>query len=165
MEARTIRTRIEIRRATDADAPMIVECTSAALWRWTRTIGRVPGLPVHPAAQGTAPHEVWLASVGGVSTGLIALGVVGSRMWIDCVAVFPRYTRVGIGRSLLAHAERTATRRGCATLHVQVHPMMTDAIGWFTRCGFARLSGLRPRHPVDGPTVVMRKRPAEPEAA
>lgn len=159
MDPRTIRSRIEIRRATANDAATVVECTSAAMWRWKRAIGHVPGLPTLVPPPGAA-HEIWLAAVAGVSTGVISLAEVGPRLWIDCVAVFPRYTRVGIGRALLAHAEARARHRGCATLNAQFHPLMAEAIGWFAHCGFVRVSGVRPRHAAEGAAVVLRKRPA-----
>lgn len=165
MDPRTIRSRLEIRRATPQDASIVLECTSAAMWRWTRAIGQVPGLPTQAPPAGAAPPEVWLASVAGVSIGLIALAESGTRLWIDCVAVFPRYARLGVGRALVAHAEARAANRGCVSLQAQLHPQMTEAILWFAGCGFSRVSGIRPRHPDVLPAVVLRKRPTVPALA
>ena len=56
------------------------------------------------------------------------------------IAVAARYRKRGIGRQLLAAAEKAARRRGCRAMRLEVHEHNTHAIGRYERSGY-RLFG------------------------
>jgi ribosomal protein S18 acetylase RimI-like enzyme len=56
---------------------------------------------------------------------------------------------LGIGRTLLARVERTAARRGCATLRLEVRTDNATAIALYERHGYRRIASL-PHYYDDG---------------
>jgi GNAT superfamily N-acetyltransferase len=58
----------------------------------------------------------------------------GSHAFVLDVAVAPTTRRSGIGRSLLALAEREARNAGCAWLHADFEPALAP---FYAACGFA----------------------------
>lgn len=83
-------------------------------------------------------------------------------MLLDNVAVAPEAQGTGLGRRMLAFAERAAVEAGYGTINLYTNEAMTENIALYTRLGYAEThraeeKGLR--------RVYMRKPLYEPGAA
>ena len=78
-----------------------------------------------------------------VSCRLEKLTAVGCR--IGMFAVHPRCQRVGLGRMMLARAEREVRERWhCSTMYMDVVAQRGELIAWYERCGYDRTGRQKP---------------------
>ncbi|MGH8432082.1 MAG: GNAT family N-acetyltransferase [Solimonas sp.] len=105
-------------------------------------------LPVEQIAEGRV-------SVAELHGEIVGFGVVlprpGGDAELDGLFVEPSAWRSGIGRTLLAEAERAAVRDGVPFLWVVAGP---NAEGFYARCGFERVGDAETRF---GTAVTLRK--------
>jgi [ribosomal protein S18]-alanine N-acetyltransferase len=115
----------------------------AAFWRFLRS----------------AHAAVWIAEVGGAPVGdaiVVYRRGYGSARLVSLV-VAPGWRRRGIGRVLLRHAEREATRRGCLALRLEVRADNLAALALYQGLGYASV-GSTDHYYEDGSAAVrMRK--------
>lgn len=64
-------------------------------------------------------------------------GYEGHRGWINYLAVLPHLQKSGLGRKIMAHAEKLLRERGCPKINLQVRAGNTGAIEFYKRMGFA----------------------------
>ena len=72
----------------------------------------------------------------GEILGLIVLVDEGDALLVENIAVRPASQGRGVGRTLLAHADSTATRLGLAQLRLYTHSAMTENIALYSRLGW-----------------------------
>ncbi len=73
----------------------------------------------------------------GRIVGSIMIGYEGHRGWINYLAVEPRLQRTGLGRLLMAEAERILRGAGCPKINLQVRSRNDAAIAFYRELGFA----------------------------
>jgi ribosomal protein S18 acetylase RimI-like enzyme len=78
----------------------------------------------------------WVATRGGRVVGAIIAGWDGQRGWIYHLAVEPGVRRHGIGRALVATAERALGERGCPKVNLQVLESNRDVVAFYERLGW-----------------------------
>ncbi len=66
----------------------------------------------------------------------VMIGYEGHRGWINYLAVDPARRRHGLGRSLLAEAERLLRAEGCAKINLQVRASNTAVLEFYRAAGF-----------------------------
>jgi ribosomal protein S18 acetylase RimI-like enzyme len=128
--------RLRISRATAADVEAAAGITDAAYRRWVPVIGREPA-PM--AADHTALAEervLWLAEDGGLPVGVLVLREHSDHLLVESVAVAPDAQHSGVGRALLAFAERRALAAGIRELRLYTHERMTANIALYERLGY-----------------------------
>ncbi len=67
----------------------------------------------------------------------VMAGYEGHRGWINYLAVDPTQRRSGIGRDLMAEAERVLRAAGCPKINLQVRPENKDVIAFYEAIGFS----------------------------
>ena len=67
----------------------------------------------------------------------VMAGYEGHRGWINYLAVAPAHRRGGLGRALMAEAERVLRAAGCPKINLQVRLENKTAIAFYERLGFA----------------------------
>ena len=82
------------------------------------------------------PDQFLVAEVEGVVVGTVMAGYDGHRGWINYLGVDPMCRRQGIGRALMAEAERLLRLEGCPKINLQVRTSNTEAIEFYRRIGF-----------------------------
>jgi ribosomal protein S18 acetylase RimI-like enzyme len=70
-----------------------------------------------------------------VATAMV--GYDGHRGWISYLGVAPEQRRKGLGRCLLAEAERLLRASGCPKINLQVRTSNVEAVAFYQRVGFA----------------------------
>ncbi len=92
------------------------------------------------------PAEVWAAAGAGEAASGAAPRVVGTAMvgydghrgWVNYLAVEPRLQGRGVGRALMAEAERALAERGCPKLNLQLREGNTAAAAFYDALGYHR---------------------------
>jgi ribosomal protein S18 acetylase RimI-like enzyme len=67
----------------------------------------------------------------------VMAGYDGHRGWINYLAVSPVYQRQGLGRAIMAEAERLLREAGCPKINLQVRTTNQKAINFYRRVGFS----------------------------
>jgi ribosomal protein S18 acetylase RimI-like enzyme len=83
------------------------------------------------------PDWFLVAELDGAVVGTVMVGYEGHRGWISYLGVDPAYQRRGIGRALMAEAERLLRSEGCPKINLQVRTGNSEAIEFYRQVGFA----------------------------
>jgi ribosomal protein S18 acetylase RimI-like enzyme len=78
-----------------------------------------------------------VATAGGSIVGTVMAGYDGHRGWINYLAVDPDRRRSGIGRELMAEAERRLSAVGCPKINLQVRATNDRAVGFYEHIGYS----------------------------
>ncbi|HEY1106873.1 MAG TPA: GNAT family acetyltransferase [Agromyces sp.] len=121
--------------------PFAVDDTEAVVALW-RSAGLVkpwndPYLDIERKL--TVQPELILVAVDGdgALVGTAMVGYEGHRGWVNYLAVADPARGTGLGRALMAEAERLLVERGCPKLNLQVRTSNTDVIAFYERLGYA----------------------------
>ena len=142
-EGRTLRMRPlqptgpALRLAGIADLGAAQRIVREAYAPYVSRLGREPAPLVDDYRTRIARAELWLADVDAQAAGLIVLEARADHLLLDNVAVASACRRRGIGRSLIAFAEREARRRGYLELRLYTHLLMTENQAIYRRLGFS----------------------------
>jgi GNAT superfamily N-acetyltransferase len=124
---------LEVRPAVPADRRDVERTVLAAYGHWAEVIGMRP-LPMD-AGYGRLIGEGHVFVIGPAD-GLIVLVPEDGVLLVDNVAVRPSLQGRGIGRSLLAFAERRARLLGLPALRLYTNEKMTSNISLYRSLGY-----------------------------
>jgi ribosomal protein S18 acetylase RimI-like enzyme len=143
------------RAASLDDAPAIAALTRAAYAKWVPVIGRLP-LPMQvDYAEALLKHAITLVERDGALMGLIETEDRADHLYIANVAVAEARQGQGLGRRLVAHAERQARERGFSEVRLMTNALYEVNIRLYEFLGFE----IYAREPfLNGVRVLMRKR-------
>jgi ribosomal protein S18 acetylase RimI-like enzyme len=81
---------------------------------------------------------LFFVAVAGVEVvGTIMAGYDGHRGWIYSLAVRSTHRKQGIGSSLVSHAERALTEKGCMKINLQIMQGNETVAGFYSSLGFS----------------------------
>ena len=83
------------------------------------------------------PDLFLVGELDGAVVGTVMAGYDGHRGWVNYLGVDPACRRRGVGRALMAEAERLLRLDGCPKINLQVRTSNTEAIEFYRRIGFA----------------------------
>ncbi len=126
----------EIVAADAGDAPAIARCVDAAYRRYVARIGKSPGPMLDDYADVIARHRVFVVRDGIAVVGVLVLIETPAGILLDNVAVFPEHQGSGLGRRLIAHAEREARALGYAALELYTHECMHENLALYRALGY-----------------------------
>jgi N-acetylglutamate synthase-like GNAT family acetyltransferase len=151
-----------LRRAGDTDVRPITELVADAYRHYEPLIGRTPLPMLIHYEDAVREHEIWVLEADGVLVGILELEPRADHLWIENVAVSPRWQGRGFGRRLLQHAEAEARRQGLDELGLLTNERYVDNIAMYTRYGYRE----HDRVPHQGTDLVyFRKRLDDPGPA
>lgn len=84
------------------------------------------------------PELFLVVEDAGVLVATAMIGYDGHRGWVNYLAVAESHRRRGLGRLLMAEAERALTGRGCPKLNLQVRSSNTEVLAFYARLGYAQ---------------------------
>jgi ribosomal protein S18 acetylase RimI-like enzyme len=70
--------------------------------------------------------------------GVVMAGYEGHRGWINYLAVDPGRRRQGLGKDLMAAAERLLAERGCPKINLQIRSENADVIAFYGALGYQK---------------------------
>lgn len=82
------------------------------------------------------PEWFLVGELDGRLAATVMIGYEGHRGWINYLAVDPACRRRGLGRVLMAEAERILRAAGCPKLNLQVRAGNAAALEFYRRLGF-----------------------------
>lgn len=89
-----------------------------------------------PAKLCVHPELFLVALMKGELVGSVMAGYDGHRGWISRVAVFEGRRGEGVGKALIAEAERRLAAMGCVKINLQVVEANAAVVGFYKSCGF-----------------------------
>jgi len=126
-----------LRRAVEADAPAVRALTREAYTKWVALIGREPRPMTADVEAAIRDHRIDVLSVGARVVALIETIAEPEALLIENVAVSPALQGRGLGRRLIAHAERLAADMGYATITLYTNAAFVENVALYQRLGFA----------------------------
>ncbi len=124
---------IDVRPFRPADEEAVVD-----LW-WRCGLLRPWNDPHKDIARklGVQPEWFLVATCAGRITATVMAGFDGHRGWVNYLAVDPQSQRRGLGRAIMAAAERLLRDAGCPKINLQIRRDNAGAIRFYERVGFA----------------------------
>jgi ribosomal protein S18 acetylase RimI-like enzyme len=83
------------------------------------------------------PEWFLVGERAGRIVGTVMAGYEGHRGWINYLAVEPALQRGGLGRALMAEAERLLRSAGCPKINLQVRSTNAAVIAFYRHLGYA----------------------------
>ena len=84
------------------------------------------------------PELFLVGALAGRVVASAMAGYEGHRGWINYLAVDPDCRRQGLGRRIMAEAERLLRARGCPKINLLVRSDNVEAMSFYERIGFER---------------------------
>jgi ribosomal protein S18 acetylase RimI-like enzyme len=135
---------VTLRPATVADVARLSELVRAAYEHYVDRLGGPPRPMTDDYAEVVRTHRVIVAERGGEIAGLIVLGVGDEGFFVDNVAVDPSHQGIGVGKTLLEHAETAARDAGFDSIYLYTHERMVENLALYSRIGYVEYD--RRRH-------------------
>lgn len=144
-----------LRRATAADAAAVTACVCDAFQVYVRRLGLVPRPMQRDYREAIASVQVWVATLQQDTVAALLLDLTDEGFLVDVIAVSPAHQGTGVGRALLALAEREATRQDHASIYLYTHEKMAENLALYQRIGYVEYK----RETLDGRTRVYLRKP------
>lgn len=128
---------LTFRCAIAADAPAVVALVRQAYAKWVALIGREPRPMAADYDAAIRDHRIDLLCDGDRIVALIETVGEPETLLIENVAVAPDYQRRGLGRRLIAHAERLAAEAGYSEVRLYTNARFVENVALYRRLGYA----------------------------
>jgi ribosomal protein S18 acetylase RimI-like enzyme len=127
---------VTLRRAVPTDASAIRELTRDAYAKWVPVIGREPKPMTADYAEAVRKHRIDLLYVDEALAALIETIPQIDHLLIENVAVSPPFQRRGLGRKLMAHAERVAASHGHDKARLYTNKLFVENVQLYSKLGY-----------------------------
>ncbi len=134
---------LELRRAVAADAAAIQELTRQAYAKWVPVIGREPKPMSADYDEALRTNRFDLLFLDGRLAALIETIAEADALLIENVAVAPAFQGRGLGRKLMAHAERLAASLGYGEIRLYTNKLFAENVSLYRKLGY-RIDGEAP---------------------
>lgn len=134
-----------IRLAEQHEAPRLADLVRRAYSIYVERIGRRPAPMDDDYDKRIRDREAFVADDDGEIVGLIVLAGRPDHLLIENVAVEPTRQGTGIGRALIAYAERLARDRALAELRLYTNAAMTENLELYPHLGYREIGRRRDR--------------------
>jgi GNAT superfamily N-acetyltransferase len=124
------------RAAIPDDEAGAAACVDDAYRHYIDRNGLVPGPMRDDYAELIRAHDVTVVERNGQIVGVLVLKVAAEGFLLDNIAVAPAHQGTGVGRYLLAHAEREALRRGYDSIYLYTQEIMTENRALYEHLGY-----------------------------
>jgi ribosomal protein S18 acetylase RimI-like enzyme len=146
--------KISLRRAILADVDRITALTDAAYSGYIPLIGRKPQPMTVDYSRMVTENTIWLLSVQDELAGLLVLVYEPQDLLIYSIAIHPAYQKNGLGRRLMALAEKLARDAGYESIRLYTNERFSYNIALYQWLGYQETG----REPLLGSNIVhMRK--------
>ena len=127
---------IRLRRATAADADAVRALVCDAYAPWVPVMKREPLPMTVDYSEAIDRHVIDLHHDDGVLAALIEMEPKPDHLLIVNVAVAPAFQGRGLGRQLLAHAERVAASFGLGEVRLYTNVLMAENVRLYLALGY-----------------------------
>ncbi len=151
---------LELRRAVAAEAAAIRELTREAYAKWVPVIGREPKPMTADYPEALRKNRFDVLCVDGKLAALIETIAQADCLLIENVAVSPALQGRGLGRQLMAHAERLAASLGYGEIRLYTNKLFAENLRLYGKLGYRVDS----EEPFNGGWRVNMSKPVGPQA-
>jgi GNAT superfamily N-acetyltransferase len=127
---------VTLRPAVPTDARAIRELTRDAYAKWVPVIGREPKPMTADYAEAVRKHRIDLLYVDGALAALIETIPQIDHLLIENVVVSPPFQGRGLGRKLMAHAERVAASLGHEIVRLYTNKLFVENVQLYSKLGY-----------------------------
>lgn len=127
---------IEIRAATSSNTLVVRDVVRAAYAKYIERIGKEPAPMLDDYASLIAAGEVWVAVENAEVLGALVMRVAEDYLFVGNVAVKPDQQGKGLGRALIAFAEKEAKGYGLREIRLYTNEAMYENLAVYERLGF-----------------------------
>ena len=125
-----------IRPAEPGDAAAVRDLVRASYLKYVGRIGREPAPMLEDYAALIRAGEVWVLAEGGEALGVLVMRPAEDHLFVDNVAVAPGQQGRGLGRDLVAFAEKKAAEHGLPEVRLYTNEKMHENLDIYARLGF-----------------------------
>ena len=125
-----------LRRAEAGDAAAVRELTRQAYAKWVPVIGREPKPMQADYDEAVRNHRIDLLHVDGKLAALIETIDEPDHLLVENVAVAPAFQGRGLGRKLMAHAERLAASLGYREIRLYTNKLFAENVELYRGLGY-----------------------------
>lgn len=125
-----------LRQAVASDAAAVRALVRAAYARWVPLIGREPKPMGADYDAAVRDHRVDLAYLGDELAALIETIPQPDHLLVENVAVAPAFQGQGLGRFLMAHADRLAAAQGHVEMRLYTNQRFAENIRLYLELGY-----------------------------
>lgn len=127
---------LDIRQAQVADCRAVVACVRAAYAKYLALMDKEPA-PLHADyAALIAQGAVSVATDEGAVWGVLVMMLEGRSMFVENIAVDPRFQGQGLERMLMAFVERRARAEGVNEVRLYTNELMAENLRFYHQLGF-----------------------------
>jgi len=127
---------LHMRQAGPADVPAIRALTHEAYAKWVPIIGREPVPMTIDYAEVVQKHRIDLVHMDGALVALLETVPKPDHLLIESVAVRPSFQGRGLGRQLMAQAERIAASLGLGEIRLYANKLFAENVALYLRLGY-----------------------------
>jgi predicted N-acetyltransferase YhbS len=129
---------MEIRTATEADIPVIVQCVNEAFEGYIPAVGKKPAPMLLDYRKVIQEDFAFVAVVDGTVGGIASVRDTNDDyMWLDVLAVFRKHKGLGLGKALIRHAEALIVENGKPECRIYTNAKFEDSIEIYKYLGYA----------------------------
>jgi predicted N-acetyltransferase YhbS len=125
-----------LRPATADDADAIRALTREAYTKWISVIGREPMPMTVDYSEAVQKHRIDLLHIDNKLAALIETVPGDGHLLIENIAVLPEFQNRGLGRKLLAHAERIAASLQHPIIRLYTNKLFAANVELYKRAGY-----------------------------
>ena len=125
-----------IRQARLADQKAIETCVQAAYAKYTARIGKKPAPILANYALLIAQEVVYVLASEEEIHGVLVMMLQEKSMFVENVAIDPRFQRQGLGRVLMNFVEQQTRMHQLHEVHLYTNELMTENLDFYRHLGF-----------------------------
>lgn len=126
-----------IRQAREADHQAVVDCVRAAYARYLERMGREPAPLSADYAALITQGVVSVLEQGAEICGILVMMPRQQSMFVENIAIDPRFQGRGLGRQLMAFVEQRAQEAQLSEIRLYTNELMTENLHFYSKLGFA----------------------------
>jgi ribosomal protein S18 acetylase RimI-like enzyme len=125
-----------VRPAKDEDVVAVGKLVRASFSKYVERMGKRPAPMLEDYAALIRAGEVWVLAEGKEVLGVLVMRPAEDHLFVDNVAVAPRHQGRGLGRELVAFAEKRAERAGLPEIRLYTNEKMWENLAFYEKLGF-----------------------------
>ena len=125
-----------VRPAKPEEAAAVGDLVRASYSKYVERLGREPAPMLEDYAALLRAGEVWVLAEGGEVLGVLVIRSAEDHMFLSNVAVAPGHQGRGLGRELVAFAEKQATAYGLPEVRLYTSEKIRENLAVYARLGF-----------------------------
>lgn len=127
---------LRVRKAELSDVEKVKDCVCSAYQKYVLRIGKKPGPMSDDYLFLIENGHVYTGEYAGEVAGVLVLKDFDAFILLKNVAVLPRFQGRGLGKKMIAYAERYAYEKGIREIRLYTNAAMTENIRMYKKLGY-----------------------------